>query len=1043
MRPFAAHFRLISLAVFLLLIVVAPHILAAQTVSITPIDLSFGIPTGSQPRTATQVVTVNIAGAGSVSLSNFAITGGQYAGDFSFNGNACTTPQTAPATCTIGVQFNSQNAAGVLETATLSFTSSTQAGAITVPLNGAYGAIELLGAFNINLSLFSGVTWAQNPPYAGQTVQSANINLSCPAATTAALSSTPDGSGNLFQDNTMQFMDTVGTSTTTTTDVCTGGDPNFQGFTGFPAGATNCFQPSYEGAVTNYVGQSPDLATYPMNGGAPGSFLATYGIPPLNVASLLTPGTGNSSQVQSVSVQLQDAGGYLGASTLHLVTNCSLAGVTPGATVTGNPISTSDPSSLTQTYTVDSAPGQDISVVDGNALNPPPNGVVPSITDIGVPQALFNQLVAGTSAAPSVCFRMAGELDSLGNPMCKGFFLQCTDIASGTTSGDNCDPTTPSGARLLYDALQFATPDGPVNGYNFLYGPVGNPAADACSFALTGVASAACAIGTGPGILMGSDNWLCAPGETAPCTPLEPNTSTTGVVYSSANCSLTGSLTGDLCPLNTLTNFKGAADLAGSGTTSGKNSILVPVANMPLPSTAITNTNFQSNGWVSPPSSTAKLTFTANPASYSPSNLNPPANSFAAASAYAVTYGFTAASTPLPDTTYPVAGDVTLFNPTANANFGTPFCSSSTTPSFSPPAVSVTAPGDGIYNLHYFTTDCALTEELLFNPQGTQLTDPTANWASFRYTTFGVDTVAPTSSCSSPSTSTWYKTNQTVSCTVTDQNYVATVSGSGFLPLVGPIQGSKTEAVSVSTNVAPGGVNSAASTAPLQACDLAGNCVSVSAGPFMIDLQPPTVSGPTFSSAGPYYTNSPAVTVAYSCSDGTGSGVASCGGTQTLSGGSPVTIASGGALNFSVAGSYTLTVTATDNAGNTTTASTPFTVTAVTPQITIQLGPTNPVALSVNGSVYDLTLILTNTGNTTASTVTVKTATLGSSSKPTFTSGNPVTNLAPGATGTVHMTFPASAGAAGKSVPFSVNGTYSGGSLTGNWSISVRSVTLP
>jgi len=52
------------------------------------------------------------------------------------------------------------------------------------------------------------------------------------------------------------------------------------------------------------------------------------------------------------------------------------------------------------------------------------------------------------------------------------------------------------------------------------------------------------------------------------------------------------------------------------------------------------------------------------------------------------------------------------------------------------PPVNLTTSGDGIYNLHFFTTDCALTEELVFNPQGSQLTDPTANWASFRYITF-------------------------------------------------------------------------------------------------------------------------------------------------------------------------------------------------------------------------------------------------------------------------------------------------------------------
>ncbi|MGA7400089.1 MAG: hypothetical protein WBW38_08705 [Candidatus Sulfotelmatobacter sp.] len=928
MKSLEAKFRTMVIAVLALLGLGLAQNSLAQTVSVSPGDLSFGIPTGTPPPLAlTDVVTVNITGTGQATLSSFEITGGPYAGDFTFNGNTCSTPQTAPTTCQIGVKFTSTQPAGTLETATLSFNSSTQTGPITVPLNGAYGAIKLFGPIDVNPSLISGVTWTQNPPTAGYTVQGTNINLSCPAEPTATLSSTPDGSGNVFQDNTMQFADTVGASTTTTANVCTGGDPNFLGYTGFPVGSTNCFQAPYENAAQNYLGQNPDLATASQNG-AVVSFIAAYGVSPLNVAGLLSPGTPTANQPQSVTVQLQDAGGELGAATLHLVTNCSPAGITPGGTITGNPITPSDPSSLTQTYAFANSPGQNISLIDSTTQNPPPSGTVPAVTDIGVPQSLFSQLVAGTSAAPAVCLRMSGELDSLGKPMCKGFLIQCT--ASGTTSGSNCDPAIAGMSRNLFDSVQFASPDAPANGLNFLYGPVGSPAADACSNVLNSVPGAACATNTGPGMLMGSDNWLCAPGQSAPCTPLEPITSTTGPVYAASNCQLTGSVMYDLCPLDTLTQFMGAADPSHGGTTAGKNSLLIPVVNMPLPSTAITNATYQSNGWVPAPSSTAQLTFTANPASYSPSltNPNPPSNNFVAAPAYSVTYGITPANMPLPDTTYPVSGDITLFNSTANPNFGDPLCSTSTTSSFSPPTVSITPPQDGIYNLHYFTTDCALTEELVFNPQGSQLTDPTANWASFRFVTFGVDTVAPTFSCNSPITGVWYNTNQTATCTVTDQDYVANVSGSGFLPLTTGIQGSQTEIVNVSTNVATGTFNSAAPTNSPRACDLAGNCVTVSAGPFEIDLQPPTITGPALSSAGPYYLNGPVVTVTYSCSDGGGSGIAICTATDALSGGGTTGISSGGTISASAAGTYTITVTAIDIAGNKTTSSSSYTVSA-------------------------------------------------------------------------------------------------------------------
>ncbi len=115
-------------------------------------------------------------------------------------------------------------------------------------------------------------------------------------------------------------------------------------------------------------------------------------------------------------------------------------------------------------------------------------------------------------------------------------------------------------------------------------------------------------------MLMGSDNWLCAPGQTAPCTPLEPNTATptSPATYSAGNCELTGSVTGDLCPLDTLTQFKGAADVLPGGTTSGKNSIFIPVVNMPLPATTLSSV--VSIKWVDQTPNPATVTFTSNPA---------------------------------------------------------------------------------------------------------------------------------------------------------------------------------------------------------------------------------------------------------------------------------------------------------------------------------------------------------------------------------------------------------------------------------------------
>ncbi len=313
--------------------------------------------------------------------------------------------------------------------------------------------------------------------------------------------------------------------------------------------------------------------------------MATYGVAPLNLQSatanpLYPPVLGAGPQ--ALAVQLTDAGGDLGAATLHLVTNCSLAGITPGGSITGNPIS----SNPTQTYTFDSAPGQTISLENsvaaatGATFNP---GIVPIVTNIAVPQQLFSQLVQSTSAAPAVCFRMASELDysvAPPAPMCKGFLIQCFNPADGTTTGDNCDPTSVNEVRNLFYSAQFATPDGPVNGFNFLYGPVGSPAADACSNVVPG---GSCASGTGPGMLMGGDNWTQVQCSSPPCAQPTTTTPPSPPTYSAANCTLTGSLAGALCPLDILTEFEGAADLKGGSTTNGTNSILVPVANMPLP----------------------------------------------------------------------------------------------------------------------------------------------------------------------------------------------------------------------------------------------------------------------------------------------------------------------------------------------------------------------------------------------------------------------------------------------------------------------------
>jgi hypothetical protein len=1006
MKSLEISFRPLMISAVLLLLVVglAPQSLLAQTVSASPVALSFGVPTvvpapagpynagNPAPASAAESLTVNIADptGGQVTFGTTTVTGPNQV-DFTVAGDSCTGQTfTAAATCQVAVIFNASLApATTLETATLtlSITSEGATAPPPVPLSGAYGAIKLFGPLNINPSLFSYITWTQIPPTGGQTVRGDSVNISCPAGATAALSSTPDGKSNVFQDNTIQFADTVGVTTTTTANVCTGGDPQFDGFTGFPAGSTNCFQPSYESAAASYllptgVGQNPDVAVYPIGTGQPGSFIATFGVAPLNISTLLTSGTESSTQLQSVSVQEQDAGGDLGSATLFLATNCSPGGIVPGGSTTGNP-------TPTNTVTFDSNPGTDLSITDNTAQNPAPTGTTPIYTQIAVPQQLFYQLVQGTSAAPDVCLRASSEQDPANNnaPMCVGILIQCYNPSTGTTSGNNCDSSNPVGLRDLYDTVQFASPDAPVNGFNFLYGPGGSLEADACSYYLAnqngsgpgGVSGGACATGTGPGVVMGGDTWLCAPGSTIPpnapggCTPLEPNSSTPlfntttnpltspgNSIYSEANDALSGGLAGNVSPLDGLTQFLGAADGSGGSSVPLKNSVFFLVANHPLPTATATIAGQNSNGWINSTSAgTINATFNSAAASYTPGAANPPSNTFVAAPPYSLTYGISTYPA-LPDTTYPVTEDFTNYNANVNQNLGLnptpppswlPLCSfapSPATPASFQSTGSFSSLSNGIYNVHYFTTDCALTEGLVFNPTGTQLTTPTANWASFPFVTVGVDTSAPTLACSTSPAAVyglWYNTNVTVSCSATDV-------GSGFAPGTAilnagntVLQGPLTTSFNTSTTVASGTINPAAGvvcasctpstpSGDLQISDLAGN-PSNTQGPysFEIDLQVPVISGPTLAptaSGNKYVVGAvSAVTITYSCNDGVGSGVAYCTevgalplGTTTIctptpaGSGVPVTCTSTFTPAPTNVGSYSIYVGSADNVAN-------------------------------------------------------------------------------------------------------------------------------
>lgn len=112
--------------------------------------------------------------------------------------------------------------------------------------------------------------------------------------------------------------------------------------------------------------------------------------------------------------------------------------------------------------------------------------------------------------------------------------------------------------------------------------------------------------------------------------------------------------------------------------------------------------------------------------------------------------------------------------------------------------------------------------------------------------------------------------------------------------------------------------------------------------------------------------------------------------------------------------------------------------------ITITGSPQQPLTKNAAGD-YVANVTVNNTGNATITSVqvTISGTTLGSGSL--ISAPAPITNLAPGASATVALTFPSNAVSAGTtSASLKVSGTYSIPAipLGGNWALSFRSVTL-
>ncbi len=94
-----------------------------------------------------------------------------------------------------------------------------------------------------------------------------------------------------------------------------------------------------------------------------------------------------------------------------------------------------------------------------------------------------------------------------------------------------------------------------------------------------------------------------------------------------------------------------------------------------------------------------------------------------------------------------------------------------------------------------------------------------------------------------------------------------------------------------------------------------------------------------------------------------------------------------------------------------------------------------------------VTVNLANSGNVTVQTLQETSATLNGVAPTTVSvpSGHvfPISGLSPGSSAVLYFMFPRAAGAPGATVRFTLNGSYAATGLSGNWSVSLRSVTLP
>jgi len=483
------------------------------------------------------------------------------------------------------------------------------------------------------------------------------------------------------------------------------------------------------------------------------------------------------------------------------------------STQTGCAMNPSSPANLNQvfSFTPPSTPtvqfGFDYTPsFNANTLSVVTN-TVPTVTPTGVNQATYQELVMGTSLAMTNCFTASGLGTDNGASLCAELTLTCTNAAnSNVGSGDQCPQSTERNlfwSQIVEDASSssgLTIP--PYNGSN-----------------------------TAPTVAEGSDAW--SPG----------------------SCAFVGPETGDLCPQSLLTQFAllsldSASKAGGTGETS--NSSFIPGC-CEVEWTTTTNVPPWSN------TTSVPVTFTSTPPTLPTETLSSAVNGWVAAPNKSITWGWENAGQ-TPDTTFPVPGDQTFTNATACPSTWPPF--GTVPPNASTPQETLTVPGEGAYEVHFFSTACDDQEELVF-PTSITTASP-KNVASFKTQPFNVDMTSPTVTVNSLSpTPGPYTFGSTVTASITCTDPVSNGVASGIATCGTQTYSGPTGPASVTTNVTLPTTSVGPQSYPVSATDQAGNAsgsqnidYTVNGGSLIISASSPAAVN--------YGTATPAITASYS-----------------------------------------------------------------------------------------------------------------------------------------------------------------------------------